>query len=146
MIDDALIQRWTTRGRKPALGTHDAFFMTLLYLRNYSTFLELGRCFHLKENTAKDTVQRVLMAIHDPLFNALVRPLGKTAQLAEGKLVFNSRHYVYRFSPCCSCSGLHVSNQQQNRCQFRRSQALLLGKTLSVWHKARACPSSKWYV
>ena len=72
------------------LGTHDAFFMTLLYLRNYSTFLELGRCFRLKENTAKDTVQRVLMAIHDPLFNALVRPLGKAAQVAEGKIGINS--------------------------------------------------------
>ena len=88
MVEDALIQRWTTRGRKPGLGTHDAFFMMLLYLRNYSTFMELGRCFHLKENTAKDTVQRVLMAIHDPLFNALVRPVGKTAQMAEGKLLF----------------------------------------------------------
>jgi hypothetical protein len=71
------------------LGTHDAFFMTLLYLRNDSSFFELGRSFKLKENTAKDTIQRVLLAIRDPLFTALVRPLGKAAQVAEGKRVFN---------------------------------------------------------
>jgi len=67
------------------LGTHDAFFMTLLYLRNYSSFLDLGRSFRLKENTTKDIVQRVLLSIRNPLFTALVRPLGKAAQMAKGK-------------------------------------------------------------
>jgi hypothetical protein len=45
------------------LGTHDAFFMTLLYLRNYSSFLDLGRSFRLKENTTRDIAQRVLLSI-----------------------------------------------------------------------------------
>jgi hypothetical protein len=71
------------------LGTHDAFFMTLLYLWNYSSFFELGQSFKLKENTAKDTIQRVLLAICDPLFTALVRPLRRAAQVAEGKRVLN---------------------------------------------------------
>ena len=88
-VSDALIQRWKTRGRKPILSTHDAFFMTLLYLRNYSSFSELGRSFQIKENTAKDTVMRVMAAIREPLFTALVSPLRKSAQIATGITLFN---------------------------------------------------------
>jgi Helix-turn-helix of DDE superfamily endonuclease len=95
-VSDALIQRWKTRGRKPALDTHDAFFMTLLYLRNYSSFSELGKSFGLKDNTAKDTIQRVLTTIRDPLFTALVRPLSKSAQIAEGKNIFNVQELLSR--------------------------------------------------
>lgn len=90
LLENALIQRWTSRGRKPALGTHDSFFMTLLYLRNYSSFVDLARSFRLKGNTAKDIVQRVLSTIRDPLFSALVRPLNKSGQVSEGKFAINS--------------------------------------------------------
>ena len=63
--------------------------MTLLYLRNYSSFGNLARSFRLKENTLKDIVQRMLSTIRDPLFSALVRPLGKAAQVLEGNYAFN---------------------------------------------------------
>jgi hypothetical protein len=58
--------------------------MTLLYLRNYSSYIELARAFGCKENAAKDTIIRVLGTIRGPLMDALVRPLKKRAQLAEG--------------------------------------------------------------
>jgi hypothetical protein len=85
IIEDALIQRWSSRGRKPQMGRGDAFFMTLLYLRNYSSYLVLGRAFGCKECVALDTINRVLGAIHKPLLERLVAPLNKYDQHQAGK-------------------------------------------------------------
>jgi hypothetical protein len=85
LVDEALIQRWSSRGRAPQMSTTDAFLMMLLYVRNYPSYIELARAFGCKESTALDTVSRVLGAIHEPLSASLVVPLSKQEQLATGK-------------------------------------------------------------
>jgi hypothetical protein len=93
IVDLALIQRWSGRGPKPRLSTRDAFFMTLLYLRNYSSYIELARVFGCRENAALDTVARVVSTIRVPLLEALVQPLRKHVQLAKGKFLDRPKHY-----------------------------------------------------
>ena len=70
------------------MSPRDAFLMTLLYLRNYPSYIELARAFGCKESTALDTVTRVLGTIQGPLSAALVRPLSKQAQHAAGKFYY----------------------------------------------------------
>jgi hypothetical protein len=112
IIEDALIRRWSSRGRKPQMGCGDAFFMTFLYLRNYSSYLTLGRAFGCKECVALDTINRVLGAIHKPLLEALVVPLEKYDQHLAGTRVFNmNRDSVRAISTGGTHCGLHLSDK-----------------------------------
>ena len=70
------------------MGTHDAFLMVLLWLKNYSRFVELGSSFGLKENTAEDTIMRTLKAIEEPLCKKLIKPTKKKDQVVKGELLF----------------------------------------------------------
>jgi hypothetical protein len=111
-----LLKRWKTRGRKPIVGTHDAFLLALLWLKNYSRYSELGRSFGLKENTAEDTVMWTLKAIRNVLCEKLIKPIKKAVQVSNGKTTFFIlRNMCCWLSSCGTNCGLFLSNVQQDR-------------------------------
>jgi hypothetical protein len=90
IVEEAMVKRWTTRGRKSLVGTHDAFLLALLWLKNYSRFVDVERSFGLKENTTEDTIMRTLKTIGGPLCEKLIVPIKRRTQLAQGEGLFLS--------------------------------------------------------
>ncbi len=102
------------------MTTRDAFLMTRLSVRNYLSCTEFTRAFGCKENTALDTVGRVLSAIHGPLSAAPILQLNKQAQLAAGNTLFNvSGHWVPSISTVDFDRRLLIPDQQQGGSKLR---------------------------
>lgn len=122
--------------------------MTILYLRNYSSYIELARVFGCKENTAQDTFSRVLNTIRMPLLDAFIRPLRKQAQLTEGSIIEVDvfRCQVLAISTSCTHCGLFVSNKQSHWSGVWRKKGLLFWQAPSIWHQARASTPAQWLI
>ena len=88
----ALEIRWSGPGRKPKPSPMDAFLLTMMYSRNYSSFTELGRAFKITKVAAQNIVDRVLDAIQRPLMETYVLESRKPEQVAAGIIFFNSRY------------------------------------------------------
>jgi hypothetical protein len=85
IVEDTLVEHWKTRGRKPTVSIHDVLFLALLWLKNYSRFLELARSFDLKESIVKNTDMWTLKATGSSLCEKLIKPIREIEQVSCGK-------------------------------------------------------------
>ena len=88
IVEDFLVARWRTRGRRCRMSPLDAFVMFYVYVRHYMNFSVLAKIFDCKDTAARDTVSKVLETVRAPLVENLVKLVKKHEQLTQSKFSF----------------------------------------------------------